>query len=84
MQMSRTWITVSSTDIVDLMKFLTKSDHDFRIVEETGARMFGIEDDELVRRRQYVVRVKQTVQVCSFSYLTSSSLTTLRKAEHSK
>jgi hypothetical protein len=37
----------------------------YRIVEETGARMFGLEEGEVAKRRQYVSRVRRTVQVGS-------------------
>ena len=34
-----------------------------RVVEQTGPRMFGIEEDELLRRRKYVGQVRQEVNV---------------------
>jgi hypothetical protein len=34
-----------------------------RIVEETGPRMFGLEENEVMKRREYVSRVRKEVQV---------------------
>ena len=33
------------------------------MVEETGARMFGLEEDEVIRRRKYVVQVRREIDV---------------------
>ncbi|KZT34394.1 hypothetical protein SISSUDRAFT_1026629 [Sistotremastrum suecicum HHB10207 ss-3] len=32
-----------------------------KMVEETGARMFGLEEDEVMRRRKYVAQVKREI-----------------------
>jgi hypothetical protein len=34
-----------------------------RIVESTGARMFGLDDAEVTERRRYVGRVRREIQV---------------------
>ena len=33
------------------------------IVEETGARMFGLDDAEVVKRRRYVQQVRRELEV---------------------
>ncbi len=34
-----------------------------RIVETTGARMFGLDDGEVIKRRQYVRHVRSEIEV---------------------
>lgn len=36
-----------------------------RIVESTGARMFGLEETEVIERRRYVGYVRREIEVCA-------------------
>ncbi|KAG8957111.1 hypothetical protein FRC03_010519 [Tulasnella sp. 419] len=38
-------------------------DESVRVVEETGGRIFGIEDTEVIERRKYVNHVRQEIEV---------------------
>lgn len=38
-------------------------DHGLRIVENTGARMFGLEEAEVMERRRYVSFVRREIDV---------------------
>lgn len=40
-----------------------------RIVEETGGRLFGLEEKEVIERRKYVGRVRQEVEVGSLFHV---------------
>lgn len=50
-----------------------------RIVEETGPRMFGLEESDVMERRGYVNHVKQEIEVRSVGSFMHSRLTTHRK-----
>lgn len=41
--------------------------HSLRIVEETGARMFGLEEREVMERRRYVEFVRKEIDVRTFT-----------------
>ena len=36
------------------------------VVESTGARLFGLEETEVIERRRYVSRVRQEIEVRAF------------------
>jgi hypothetical protein len=40
-----------------------KMTSDYRIVETTGARMFGLNDGEVIQRRRYVSHVRSEIEV---------------------
>lgn len=46
-----------------------------RIVESTGARMFGLDEAEVMERRRYVGRVKREIQVRLHSFALAAQLT---------
>jgi len=50
-----------------------------RIVEETGPRMFGLEESDVMERRGYVNHVKQEIEVRPVGCFMHRRLTVLRK-----
>ncbi len=50
---------------LDLVGFLTDQllSRTYSIVEQTGPRMFGLDEAEVIQRRQYVRRVRKEVEV---------------------
>jgi len=49
-------LTALETDLRDL-------DESVKIVESTGARMFGLDDGEVIQRRRYVSHVRSQIEV---------------------
>jgi hypothetical protein len=49
------------------------------IVEETGPRMFGLGDSDVMERRAYVNHVKQEIEVRPAGFFTYCRLTIRRK-----
>ena len=43
------------------------------VVESTGARLFGLEESEVIERRRYVSHVRQEIEVCLERWCVSRS-----------
>lgn len=66
-------LTNSSIIHIHMQMYIsTKHIYTSRIVEQTGPRMFGLDEAEVVKRRQYVLQVRGELEV-RFFYSSSSN-----------
>ena len=70
---------VSPISTVGIQQELTR----LRIVEETGPRMFGLEESDVMERRGYVNHVKQEIEVRLVECRVRCMLTIIRKGRPS-